>query len=127
MDTLRGADQVTGRIADIERRRRQTEMEAGRGAAGAMAMRSLQELLDRENEALRLQGQSSERDANIAAVTMAIDRVTRLAGMTGRLSLPVRTSAQPKEAANGKRPPVRNSPDSPRNRGRRSLGGGSER
>ena len=126
MDTGTATDEVTDLIASIEMQRQETEKEAGSATACGAALRSLQELLDREKEALRLDGPNTEHAANIAAVTIGIGKVTRLAGLTsGRLSLPERAHLGQREEP--RRGPLRSPSNPSRSRGRRTMGRGSGR
>ncbi|MBI3067960.1 MAG: hypothetical protein HYY79_03510 [Betaproteobacteria bacterium] len=110
-------DEVTDMIASITVQRQATEKETGSAAACAVALRRLEELLDRETEALRLHGPDTDRPANIDAVTIAISKLKKLAGATSRLSIPERTNRGPREV------PRRDAPRHPvRNRGRRTMG-----
>lgn len=117
MGTASATDEVIDMIASIEMQRRDVEKEAGRAAACGGALRSLQELLDRETEALRLNGPGTEHPANIEALTTEVNKVKRLAEMTGRLSLPPSTRPRQPQVSlqSGTRIP-------PRNKGRRTMG-----
>lgn len=123
MGTEKATDEVIDMIASIELRRREVEKELGRAAACAEALRSLQELLDRETEASRPGSpDGGEHSANIEAVTAEVGKVKRLAEMTGRLSLPQRAHPTQREVS------LRDAPRNPsRNRGRRTMGRGGGR
>jgi hypothetical protein len=119
MDTV--SDEVIDRIAAIEMQRREVDKEAGRAAACNGALRSLQELLDREQEALRLHGPDTDHPANIDAVMAEVSKVRRIAAMTGRLSLPEQPSGNARQEQ--RNTPPRDAPRNPsRNRGRRTMG-----
>lgn len=117
MNTAKASDEVIDMIASIELQRREVDMEAGRVAACGGALRRLQELLDREKEALSVNGPGTGLSANIEVLTVEIGKIRRLADMTGRLSLP-------RSAPLGQRGlPLRDAPrNPPRNRGRRTMG-----
>lgn len=110
-------DEVTDIIASIAVQRQATEKEAGTAAACAVALRRLEELLDREKEALRLHGPDTDHPANIEAVTFEISKLKTLAGAKSRLSLPDRANRGPQQIT------PRAAPRRPlRNRGRRTMG-----
>ena len=111
------SDEVIDAIADIEMKRRETEKQAGVTASRSSALHRLQELLDRETEALRLRGPERRDAANVDAVTTAMERVKKLAVVTNR-----RPNAR--DAYSDQRTPSwRNAPRSPaENRGRRTMG-----
>jgi len=73
-------DEMIDIIASIEMRRQEVERRSGRVAACGEALRTLQELLECETEALRRRGPGSQHPANIAAVTTEIDKVKRMIG-----------------------------------------------
>jgi hypothetical protein len=117
MDTELASDAVIDIIASIEMQRREAERVMGGPAACSGALRSLQELLDRENAALQLHGPATDHSANVAALTIEIGKVTKMASLTGRISAP-------KNVYTGQREVLRrNAPRNPaRNRGRRTMG-----
>ncbi len=122
MGTEQATDELIDLIASIEMRRREVERDAGRAAACGGALRSLQELLDREKEASRLSGPGTQHPANIEAVTAEVNKVKRLAEMTGRLSLPKIAHPAQREVS------LRDAPrNASRNRGRRTMGRSSGR
>jgi hypothetical protein len=122
MGTIRATDEVIDMIADIEMQRQATEKEAGSAPACAVALRRLQELLDREKEALRLHGPDTDHPANIEAVTIEISKLKNLASARSRLTLPHRANREPREV------PRRDAPRHPlRHRGRRTMGRGGGR
>jgi len=73
-------DEMIDIIASIEMRRQEVERKSGGAAACGEALRTLQELLECESEALRRRGAGSQHSANIAAVTTEIDKVKRMIG-----------------------------------------------
>jgi len=122
VDLRLATDEVVDLIASIELQRQVKEDNAGRASACDEALRRLQELLEREQEALRLHGSGSEHAANIEAVTSEIGKVKRLAGGTSRPSLPNRPYPRQHEVS------WRDTPRNPaRNRGRRTMGRSSGR
>jgi hypothetical protein len=117
MNTELPTDAMIDVIASIEMQRREAEREFGGPAACSGALRSLQELLDRENAALRLHGPGTEHAANVSALTIEIGKVTKMASLTGRISLPKNVDTGQREMLR------RNAPRNPaRNRGRRTMG-----
>jgi hypothetical protein len=117
MNTELPTDAVIDVIASIEMQRREAEREVGGPAACGGALRSLQELLDRENAALRSHGPGTEHSANVEALTIEIGKVKKMASLTGRISLSksMHTGQQGVLRQNAPRNPVRN-------RGRRTMG-----
>jgi hypothetical protein len=87
MDAGGATDEVADLIASIELQRRQAHDENGSKAACVAALRDLEKLLDREQEALRRHGPNSEYPANIVAVTSAIGRVRALGATAHRPSI----------------------------------------
>jgi len=80
MSTAIATDAVTDDIASIEMHRQELERDAGLEASRNFALRRLQEILHREQEALQLHGPGGGHAANIEAVTIAINRVKALGG-----------------------------------------------
>ena len=74
---------VIDAIAFIEMQRQDAQKEAGRAASCSRALRKLQELLEREQDALAQDGPLAGSAANVAAVTAEIERVKKLAVATG--------------------------------------------
>lgn len=104
-------------IADIEMQRQAMEKDAGLAASCSSALRRLHELLDREKEALQLCGPDAGHPGNVEAVAIEIERVKRLAVITGQGPIP--GSARPGQ----RQVSWRNAPRSPaRNKGRRTMG-----
>jgi hypothetical protein len=119
--TTLATDEVIDTIAEIEMQRQATEKEGGFGAASSGALRRLHELLDREQAALQLHGPNAGHPANIAAVTVALEGVTK---MTGGIKTPRPMPGQP-GSARPERQSVswRNAPRNPnKSRGRRTMG-----
>ena len=120
MDNPMATDEITDSIASIEMHWQEAQKDAGSAAACAAALHNLQELLDREQEALRLHGPGTEHTdhpANIAALTIAIGKVRGLAGSSNRHSLP---KGAPRGKPEMPRQFASHHPD--RNRGRRTMG-----
>jgi len=75
---------VAGAIADIERRRLETQAAAGMTMACSAALHRLHELLEHETEALRLRGPGSGHLANIVVISTEIGRVKNLSALARR-------------------------------------------
>ncbi len=118
MGTRMASDEVTDGIAAIEMHRQGTEKESGLAVACSEALRKLQQLLEQEKEALQLQGPDTACAANVEAVANEIKRIQAMAGIKGQGSAP--RNARP----GGERqvPRADKSHNSPRNRGRRTMG-----
>ena len=119
--TTFATDDVIDTIAEIEVQRQAMEKEGGGSAtASSGALRRLHELLDREREALQPHGPDPGHAANIEALTIAIERVTKLTGVKTQRPMPgMPGSARPE------RQPVswKNAPrNSLKSRGRRTMG-----
>ena len=110
-------DEVTDMIASIVAERQAKEREGDTAAARATALRLLQELLAREEEALRVEGPGSARAANVEAVKLEIGKLR---------PAPAASHPQPPQQNNrGPQAPRRDPPHHQmRNRGRRTMGRG---
>lgn len=117
MGTGMATDEVTDIIASIEMHRQEIERETGLAASCNFALRKLQELLHREQEALQLHGPGTPYPANVEAVTIEIKRIRALADTTRRR--PMLKKPQPRQAKTSWRNEVRTPPKS---RGRRTMG-----
>lgn len=117
MNTGIAADEVIDAIAHIEMHRQEMEREAGLAAACSEALRKLHELLEREREAMQLHGPGSRHSANVEILTIEINRIKKLPGMTRQDSLPKNVHAQQPHMSQ------RNMPaNPPRSKGRRTMG-----
>jgi len=111
MDTETATDDVTDSIAHIEMQRQDAKKESGLAAACREALRKLQELLDRERGSAQEHDPGSGRSANIAALTMQIDKIKRLAdGAAPGRRLSTGRGREQQQAASRRAPrgPVRN-------------------
>ena len=81
MSTETATDDVTDSIAHIEMQRQDATKESGLAAACREALRKLNELLDRERVAAQRHDSGTGHSANIAALTLQIDKVKRLAAV----------------------------------------------
>ena len=126
METIPATDETIDTIAEIEMQRQVMEQEAGVAAATRGALRRLHELLDREREALQAHGPSPGHPANIAAVTIAIERLTKVTGgvKNQRPSSGFPGSARPERQPVSWQNASRNSS---KGRGRRTMGRASGR
>lgn len=118
MGTLMASDEVTDGIAAIEMHRQGTEKESGLAAACSEALRKLHELLEQEKEALQLHGPDTVSAANVDAVANEIKRIQAMAGIKGQGPMP--RNARPRGELQV--PRADKSHNSPRNRGRRTMG-----
>lgn len=114
--------EVIGAIADIEKKRREMEQEAGLAVSCSSALRKLHELLELEKAALQLHNAGTGHPANVDAVTNEVERVKRLAvikvqGPPHRNADPAgrRQESRQKSWQNAQRNPGRN-------KGRRTMG-----
>jgi hypothetical protein len=117
MTTRMASDEVTDGIAAIEMHRQGTEKESGLAAACTEALRKLQALLEQEKEALQLHGPDSIYAINVEAVANAINRVQSMVGRKNHSAMP--KNARPRGQT---MPRPEKSHNSPRNRGRRTIG-----
>lgn len=83
MATEMASDEITDSIALIEMHRQEAQKESGLAAACSEALRQLNELLDSEKEALRLNGPDHGHTTNITAIANHIQRVKQMAGGGG--------------------------------------------
>lgn len=122
MNTATATDAVTDDIASIEMHRQELERDAGLEASRNFALRRLQEILHREQEALQLHGPGGGHPANIEAVRIAINKVKALGGSGSRRPGPRMLQARPprKSLRGGSQRP-------PSTRVRRTMGRGSGR
>jgi hypothetical protein len=117
------SDEVTDSIAHIEMHRQEMAKETSLASACNEALRKLQELLKHEQEELQKSGPDSQHTANMAALTGAIERVKRLAGVKN--SGPASKDRRPE---GGRQSPTRGANPAPaRNKGRRTMGRRGER
>ncbi len=118
MSTRMASDEVTDGIAAIEMHRQGTERESGLAVACSEALRKLHELLEQEQEALQLHGPDTVSAANVEVVANEIKRIQAMSGIKGQGPTP--RNARPR----GERqvPRADKSHNSPRNRGRRTMG-----
>ncbi len=123
MNTEPASDEVTDSIAHIEMHRQEMAKEAGLATACNEALRKLHELLKHEQEELQKNGPHSQHTANMEALTGAIERVKRLAGVKspGPPSKDRRPEGRPQTPARGA------NPGPARNKGRRTMGRRGER
>ncbi len=121
MSIRMASDEVTDGIAAIEMHRQGTEKESGLAAACSEALRKLQALLEQEKEALQLHGPDTVYAINVEAVTNEINRVQSMVGGKGQGQ---GQGAMPRNARpRGQKTPRPEKPhNSPRNRGRRTIG-----
>ena len=118
LGTIPATDEVIDMIADIEMQRQEMEKKAGLAASCSSALRRLQELLDREMEALQRSGPDARHPENVEAVTTEIKRVKGLAVITSQGPAP--KSAYPWQR---KMSWKNDAPRGPaRNKGRRTMG-----
>lgn len=117
MPTRMASDEVTDGIAAIEMHRQGTEKESGLAASVSEALRKLHELLAQEKEALQLNGPDSVSALNVEAVANEIKRVQAMIG--GKGPRPVSNNARPRDRQS---PRPEKAHNSPRNRGRRTMG-----
>ncbi len=122
MKTMPATDEVLDRIASIETERQAMAKEAGLAASCNSALRKLHELLEHEQKTLQLHGAGAGYPANVDAVTNEVERVKRLAVLTGqghpsRNADPAgrRQESRQKSWQNAQRNPARN-------KGRRTMG-----
>ena len=123
MNTETASDEVTDSIAHIEMHRQEMAKEASLATACNEALRKLHDLLKHEQEELQKNGPHSQHTANMKALTGAIERVKRLAGVKspGPPSKDRRPEGRPQT-------PVRGANAGPaRNKGRRTMGRRGER
>jgi hypothetical protein len=116
------SDEVIEAIAGIERQRLAMENEAGRVASCGSALRKLHGLLEQEKEAAQSRGADAGQPGNVQAVTIEIERVKKLAVITGQGPLSrradptgLRQVTWQKSWQNARRNPARN-------KGRRTMG-----
>ncbi|MGQ0578304.1 MAG: hypothetical protein ACT4PQ_05260 [Betaproteobacteria bacterium] len=117
------SDEVTDSIAHIEMHRQESAKETSLASACNEALRKLQELLRHEQEELQISGTDSQRTANIAALTGAIEKVKRLAGVKNQG--PASRDRRPE--GRGQTPTRGAHPAQARNKGRRTMGRRGER
>jgi hypothetical protein len=115
-------DEVIDAIAAVEAQRQAMAHEAGVAAASSAALRQLHALLDRVRAALQSQDPDAGRLANVEAVTIEIERVKKLAGVTSPGPAFRNMQRDPRQVSlqSGRRIP-------PRNKGRRTMGRASGR
>jgi len=117
METEAATDDVTDSIALIEMQRQDARKELGLAAACREALRQLQALLNRERASAQ-RHDPGPHSANIAALTLQIEKIKRLAG--------AKKGEQPASTRTGlgqQRAPSRKAPRSPaRSKGRRTMG-----
>jgi len=122
LGTTPATDEVIDAIAGIEMQRQVMEKEAGLQASCSSALRKLHELLDHEKEALQLHGAGTGHPANVEAVTIEIERVRRLAVITGQ-GHPSRNADPAGLRQVSRQKSWQNAPRNPaRNKGRRTMG-----
>jgi len=115
-------DEVLDRIADIELHRQAIEKDAGLAAACSSALRKLHELLEHEKEASRLHGADAGHQANVDAVMVEVERVRKLAVVTGQ-GPPHRNADRAGLRQESRQKSWQNAPRNPaRNKGRRTMG-----
>ena len=117
MSTRMAGDEVTDGIAAIEMHRQGTEKESGLAAACSEALRKLHTLLEQEKEALQLHGPDTVHALNVEVVENEIKRVQSMVGIKGQGPMP--RNARPRGQQT---PRPEKSHNSPRNRGRRTMG-----
>jgi hypothetical protein len=118
MSTRMASDEVTDGIAAIEMHRQGTEKESGLAVACSEALRKLHQLLEQEKEALQLHGPDSVSATNVEAVANEIKRIQAMAGVKGQGPMPTNTRPRGEQQV----PRADKSHNSPRNRGRRTMG-----
>jgi hypothetical protein len=117
------SDVVIEAIAGIEKKRLEMEKEAGRVASCSSALRRLHGLLEKEQEAAHSRGpDAGHPPGNVQAVTLEIERVKKMAVITGqgphaRRADPagLRQATRQKSWQDARRNPARN-------KGRRTMG-----
>jgi hypothetical protein len=116
------SDEAIDAIAEIEVMRRGMEKDAGLAASCSAALRKLHELLERETEALQQHGSGGGHPRNVETVAAEIERVRGLAVVTGPGPAPRNTYPDQKKVSwqYARR-------NSPRNKGRRTMGRGGGR
>lgn len=118
MNTEMASDEVTDSIAHIEMHRQEMAKETSLESACNEALRKLHELLKHEQEELQKNGPDSQHTANMAALTGAIERVKRLAGVKN-LGPP----SKDRRPEGRRQTPTHGANPSPaRNKGRRTMG-----
>ena len=123
MNTEMASDEVTDSIAHIEMHRQEMAKETSLAAACNEALRKLHELLKHEQEELQKVGPQSQHTANMAALTDAIERVKRLAGVKN----PGPPSKDRRPGGRRQIPTRGANPAPARNKGRRTMGRRGER
>jgi hypothetical protein len=117
MSTRMASDEVVDDIAAIEMHRQGTEQESGLAVACSEALRKLHALLEREKEALRVNGAETVHAFNVEAVANAIARVQSMSGGKGQGAMPRNARPRGQQAARPEK-----THNAPRNRGRRTIG-----
>ena len=117
MSTRMASDEVVDDIAAIEMHRQGTEQESGLAVACSEALRKLHVLLEQEKEALRLHGPETVHALNVEAVANEITRVQSMTGAKGQGAMPRNTRPRGQPV-----PRPEKTHNSPRNRGRRTMG-----
>lgn len=118
MSTRMASDEVTDGIAAIEMHRQGTEKESGLAVACSEALRKLHELLEQEKQALQLHGPETVCAFNVEAVANEIKRIQAMAGIKGQGPMPRNVRPRGEQQV----PRADKSHNSPRNRGRRTMG-----
>jgi hypothetical protein len=109
-------------LAGIEMHRQGMEKEAGLAAACSSALRKLHELLEHKQEALQLHGADAGHQANVDAVTIEVERVKKLAVVTGQ-GPPHGNADRAGLRQELRQKTWQNAPRNPaRNKGRRTMG-----
>lgn len=120
--TSPATDEVIDVIAGIEMQRQVMEKEAGLQGSCSSALRKLHELLEREKEALQLHDAGAGNPANVDAVSIEIERVRRLAVVTGQ-GHPSRNADRAGLRQESRQKSWQNAPRNPaRSKGRRTMG-----
>ena len=115
-------DEVIDAIGAIEAQRQAMAHEAGVVAASSGALRRLHELLEGVRAALQSQGPDVGHPGNVEAVTIEIERVKKLAGVTTPGSISGNKHPEPQQMS------LRDNTRIPaRNKGRRTMGRASGR
>ena len=97
MDQATPSQSILQRMANIDSKRRATQVRLGSGGASATAIVELHKLLDSEARAAQLPAAAGFHQANMQAIRSEIDRVQGLAGVEGQLTLPPRPHVSTRE------------------------------
>lgn len=88
MNAEKASDEVIDEIAHIEMQRQDMAREVNLAASCNFALRKLQEILHREQEASQQQGPDVRHPANVEALAIEINRVRQMMGAANRSPKP---------------------------------------